>query len=520
MDAVISDVGAAHLGGEQRAHEANVALNQKEVEAMVGDLETRLERLRQLYDQYFLGYEKLEPQVPRKDVERRVETLRREQIRNTALRFRFTVLTQKLNTYQSLWQRNCRQIEDGTFKRHVQKAQKRFGAAAGRKGASADLELDIDVDLGDLEAEVERDLEAINDEDRRLLRAVEAEVSGNMPTDTERPTRKDDDDLPTNRPPASENMMQVAIPKSPAVPSMDARSHTAAPFGNQRPAIRKTDPGSPRATARPTRNTPPPFNPNAPVMPKVQSAPPPPPHPAPAPHPGSQSKIALPIPGRASASMRIASAAAAADGASGASGTSGGAARTSDGAIRAATGDGADRRPVTAPLDRSSASMRAALPPGTSMRMPPPGVQSRLAPPGTRTSPGPISTSSMRAAAPVNGPPPGAPPNNPSIRLPPPGATARGSLPMPGTSLRAGDPNVRTGDVPIRRTTDVTSPPKATGEVPNQIVPGQMRPKAPSMAGGSNSRPPPPLPSSIAQRGKQPSLSELADAQKSDKDKK
>jgi hypothetical protein len=91
---------------------------------------------------------------------------------------------------------------------------------------------------------------------------------------------------------------------------------------------------------------------------------------------------------------------------------------------------------------------------------------------------------------------------------------------MPGTSLRAGDPNVRTGDVPIRRTTDVTSPPKATGEVPNQIVPGQMRPKAPSMAGGSNSRPPPPLPSSIAQRGKQPSLSELADAQKSDKDKK
>ena len=85
-------------------------MGQKEQELLVSELETRLDRLRHLYDQYFLGFEKLEPQVPRKDVERRIDQLRKEQIRNTALRFRFNVVAQKYNTYSTLWGRTCRQI--------------------------------------------------------------------------------------------------------------------------------------------------------------------------------------------------------------------------------------------------------------------------------------------------------------------------------------------------------------------------------------------------------------------------
>ena len=76
-------------------------MEQSEIEALVGELETRVDRLRALYEQYFMGIERIEPGVARKDVERRFQTLRREQIRNTALRFRFQMVVQRYNTYQS-----------------------------------------------------------------------------------------------------------------------------------------------------------------------------------------------------------------------------------------------------------------------------------------------------------------------------------------------------------------------------------------------------------------------------------
>jgi hypothetical protein len=98
-----------------------------DVEKRIGELEIAMDRLRSLYDQYFLGIEKLEPLVARKDVDRRIYTLRKEQIRNTAQRFRFNMLIQRFNTYQTHWRGICRAIEDGTFKRHILRARARFG---------------------------------------------------------------------------------------------------------------------------------------------------------------------------------------------------------------------------------------------------------------------------------------------------------------------------------------------------------------------------------------------------------
>ena len=98
-----------------------------ELEKFVGDLEIAVDRLRSLYEQYFMGIEKMEPMVPRKDVDRRIQVLRKEQIRNTAQRFRFQMILQRYNTYQTHWQRICREIENGTYKRHLLKAQRRFG---------------------------------------------------------------------------------------------------------------------------------------------------------------------------------------------------------------------------------------------------------------------------------------------------------------------------------------------------------------------------------------------------------
>jgi hypothetical protein len=112
-------------------------VEQSDVEKLIGELELAVDRLRSLYEQYFVGIEKIEPQVPRKDVDRRIYALRKEQIRNTAMRFRFQMVLQRYNTYQTHWQRICREIENGTYKRHMIRAQRRFGSVRPLRGRSS-----------------------------------------------------------------------------------------------------------------------------------------------------------------------------------------------------------------------------------------------------------------------------------------------------------------------------------------------------------------------------------------------
>jgi hypothetical protein len=102
----------------------------REVEQLLADVETRLDRLRALYDQYFIGIERIEPHIPRKEVERRIHLLRKEHIRNTRLRFRFNMLLQRYNMFQTHWSRVCRQIEEGTYRRHVLRAKRRLEESA------------------------------------------------------------------------------------------------------------------------------------------------------------------------------------------------------------------------------------------------------------------------------------------------------------------------------------------------------------------------------------------------------
>jgi len=127
-----------------------------EIERLVGELELAVDRVRSLYEQYFMGIEKLEPTVPRKDVDRRIHILRKEQIRNTAQRFRFQMIIQRYNTYQTHWQRICREIENGTYKRHVIRAQRRFGVgrpASVRPPAIPVLTPELAAELAELDRE-------------------------------------------------------------------------------------------------------------------------------------------------------------------------------------------------------------------------------------------------------------------------------------------------------------------------------------------------------------------------------
>jgi hypothetical protein len=132
----------------------------EEIAAAVDELESKLERLRVLYDQFFVGIEKIPPNVLQKDVDRRIWVLRREKIRNTGIRFKFQTIIQRYNTFSSYWVRILREIENGTYKRDVLRAKRRFGADPNKPREAARLssmppppepaeELDVELSLDD-----------------------------------------------------------------------------------------------------------------------------------------------------------------------------------------------------------------------------------------------------------------------------------------------------------------------------------------------------------------------------------
>ena len=133
-------------------------MDHKEYEAELSEAEARLERLRAGYEQYFRGIERREPSNRRKDLERRFQMLRRERPRNTALRFRFQTLMQRYITLRTHWNRICREIENGTYKRDLDRMKLRQTRRSERRNPDANpapgknddgsvsLDLDLDID--------------------------------------------------------------------------------------------------------------------------------------------------------------------------------------------------------------------------------------------------------------------------------------------------------------------------------------------------------------------------------------
>jgi formiminotetrahydrofolate cyclodeaminase len=80
-------------------------------------LEQRLEKLRVEYEQFFLGIINVPPNPKRDRLRRDVRHSELRKAKNTALRFRYQNLTQKLATYATYWERTQRKIEEGTHRR-------------------------------------------------------------------------------------------------------------------------------------------------------------------------------------------------------------------------------------------------------------------------------------------------------------------------------------------------------------------------------------------------------------------
>lgn len=131
---------------------------------LVEDLEKKIDRLRALYQQYFMGIEKLEPTVLRKKVEREIRNLEKTKIRNTSLRFKLQQQIQRYNLYVTYWNRIIRQIEDGTYLRDVRKVQEKYGVTIEKDGVIREIGKDSslsDLKESELQSKTEKSIERL-----------------------------------------------------------------------------------------------------------------------------------------------------------------------------------------------------------------------------------------------------------------------------------------------------------------------------------------------------------------------
>jgi hypothetical protein len=132
------------------------------IEELLDHCDTTLDRVKTLYEQYFLGIQKQPPSHLHTDVERKLRELQQIQIRNTAMRYRFATIQQKLGSYNNYWRRTLRQIENGTYHRNL--------AKIGRKAAASGEEIPEEILAAmpkRMQEQVKRDREAALARQRR-----------------------------------------------------------------------------------------------------------------------------------------------------------------------------------------------------------------------------------------------------------------------------------------------------------------------------------------------------------------
>jgi len=88
-------------------------------------LELKMNQLRLDYEKYFLGTRPTEPAMARAEVQKTVIRFSNTYITNTAVRFKFNSLNGRYQAFKRQWDNTLRQIEAGTYKRHIFKADLR-----------------------------------------------------------------------------------------------------------------------------------------------------------------------------------------------------------------------------------------------------------------------------------------------------------------------------------------------------------------------------------------------------------
>lgn len=85
-------------------------------------LEIKLTQLKLDYEKYFLGTRPTEPALMRSEVQKTMIRLANTRLTKSATRFKFNSLNGRFQAFKRQWDTVLRQIEAGTYKRHVFKA--------------------------------------------------------------------------------------------------------------------------------------------------------------------------------------------------------------------------------------------------------------------------------------------------------------------------------------------------------------------------------------------------------------
>ena len=140
-----------------------------QADARLDELDRHITMLRAAYERYFHGADRTPPTQQREQVVRLLHRLEHKTtLVGTAQKFRLRTLVQAFQTYRRYWDRTCKEIEEGTYRRDVLKAQRRMEYKKKREARLDDQEdtqtaqgvddqgsfsLDFDLDeLDDLDA--------------------------------------------------------------------------------------------------------------------------------------------------------------------------------------------------------------------------------------------------------------------------------------------------------------------------------------------------------------------------------
>jgi hypothetical protein len=101
------------------------------IEARLGEMEMKIDRLRSMYESYFMGTERMPPNALRREMNRMMLEMQQVPIGNASLRFRFQALSQKWVLHMTYWNRTFREIEAGTYRRDLARAQRHLSQRGG-----------------------------------------------------------------------------------------------------------------------------------------------------------------------------------------------------------------------------------------------------------------------------------------------------------------------------------------------------------------------------------------------------
>lgn len=99
-------------------------VSSREVRNLLEQLDVGIEQLRVAYEKYFMGVDRIAPQPLHDKIRRMLRDCEAAHPRQTALRFRLNSLRARFVSYRHYWTRVQSQIENGTYRRHLQRLER------------------------------------------------------------------------------------------------------------------------------------------------------------------------------------------------------------------------------------------------------------------------------------------------------------------------------------------------------------------------------------------------------------